>query len=279
MTIDEAEIIRAARRGVEDAYRLLFTQYAAVVYLFLLLRLDGDNRLAEELTERTCVRVFSDLPRRRPRLAIGRLLYAVASQTSADAVCRSESRGFGRACQLPQDTLHFLRFVRALPDNYQLPTLASFIIPERQRQAARFSGVSDEDFALMKERGENLCRRYPGGPLSAKLADSLLLPGTTADRFLDNWRILAVPTALGVLEAFVTKFACGLGAVAALLYLFLAVRLSSEVLRGISPLFLGIVLPTLAMVLALKLAKDIDRRDARQNWCRRHKRENRDGAH
>ena len=90
------ELIARARRGDEDAFRLIFERYARPVISFIFY-LVGDRGLAEELAQETFLRAYVSLGALRDEERLSTWLFGIARNVARESLRsrRREPRGVG----------------------------------------------------------------------------------------------------------------------------------------------------------------------------------------
>ena len=103
----EAELVRAARRGDQDAFAQLVEANQGRIYT-LAFRMTGNAETAHDLTQETFLSAWQALPRFREKSAFSTWLYRMAVNTCIDFLRREKRRGVlpllpDDALQLPDD--------------------------------------------------------------------------------------------------------------------------------------------------------------------------------
>src|SRR4051795_12900358 len=85
----DARLAIAASQGDDDAFAVLYERYAPRIGAYLM-RLVGDEHLAQDLTQEVFVSALNRLRSARPPIAVGPWLYRIARNASIDVHRRSQ---------------------------------------------------------------------------------------------------------------------------------------------------------------------------------------------
>ena len=97
----EAELVRSARKGDQDAFAQLVEANQGRIYT-LAYRMTGDAETAADLTQETFLSAWQALPRFREKSAFSTWLYRMAVNACIDFLRREKRRG---VLSLPDDAL------------------------------------------------------------------------------------------------------------------------------------------------------------------------------
>jgi hypothetical protein len=176
---------------------------------------------------------------------------------------------------LPPDTVKLLTCVRSLPQNYQMPVLLSLLqIPGEV--VLPFLHLSEEDFALLQERGkkmldENLAAQdvaLSGASHGQEACAPLAYSEAHLRRFMEMWRQHKPPTACELFYLSIRKFTLWCLASGAIIYFFLWFHTPRDLMAAIHPLFLGAFLSLLAVIPLIKCGVLFWQRLAVRRWRR-----------
>ena len=126
------ELISRARRGDDEAFRLIFERYARPIISFIY-DMVGQRDLAEELTQETFVRAYKNIGGLRDETKLSTWLFGIAKNVARESI-RSRYRDDGKV-GIDDDRVMELSDDNLLPDGALLNKELNGVIQERARCA------------------------------------------------------------------------------------------------------------------------------------------------
>ena len=168
--IDSASVLERAQRGEQGAFEALYREHVGHVYA-LCLRMSGDARRAEELTQDVFVRAWTKLDTFRGEAAFGTWLHRLAvnvvlqkQRTDKRRRARVETRETlpepteRVARERPVDRVDLERAVAALPEGARMVVVLHVVHGYKHREIAEMMGTAEGTAKAQLHRARQLLR-------------------------------------------------------------------------------------------------------------------------
>jgi RNA polymerase sigma-70 factor (ECF subfamily) len=164
----DAELIIAARSGVEKAFAQLMSRYKDAIY-FMLLRMVKNKLDAEELTIEAFGKAFTNIHQYEPQYAFSTWLFRIASNNAIDYLRKK------RVVTVPLDP--YVRVDKSIGTDYNYSTKAHSDNPEEAFIRGQNAKLLRKTVASLKPRNRTLLEmRYFMEYSYAEIAEELNLP-------------------------------------------------------------------------------------------------------